>query len=443
MTDPKSKPEPDWSGLGFNPAPGDPTAVAGLSSSLRRVSQHLTGVHTTLSQISDNQGQWTGDAAKAFAAQFGKLPGYLQDAADSITAAYQALDSWYKSLNEHQPKAVELAHAALAAKQKMDQAEQAHATAAAAPDLQLAGKSFPDDVSLAAAEKRYTAAKTHLDAAAELVNSATTTLTGLRNQAHELAAGHKSDAHTTATAIRKAADSKAPPEPGWLSKVGNWLKNHGADLLTVAAGVCGVAAIFFPAFALPAILLSAAAAGAHATQYAAKGQLWPPQKNIGNWLTLGGDVLGAIPGVGVAAKGVTAAREASAAGSGVRGALAAGTTEVRSAARAVDPANPLFTTAIEKPAIKLGLSKATAMDVSDGVQAVTTAGLNAPTAYALTQDNPSDGLTSAVNYTTGANNLLGSGGVAFGGGKANAIVGTVSTLGNLFGVTGWATGYAH
>ncbi|GAB7180387.1 hypothetical protein ATKI12_0218 [Kitasatospora sp. Ki12] len=434
---------PDWSGLGFNPTPGDSAAVTGLSGSLRRVGQHLTDVHTTLAQLSANQGQWTGDAAKAFAGQFGKLPAYLQDAADSITAAYQALDVWYRALTEHQPKAAELARAAVTAKQHKEQAEQAHATAAAAPDLKLAGQSFPDDASLAAAEQRYTKAKSHLDAAADLVTSAADELTGLRNQAHELAEAHTSDAHKTADAIRKAADSKAPPEPGWLSKVGNWLKNHGADLLTVAAGVCGVAAIFFPALALPAILLSAAAAGAHATQYAVKGQLWPPQKNIGNWLTLGGDVLGAIPGVGVAAKGVTAAREASLAGKGVRGAVTAGTTEVRSAARAVDPANPIFTTAIEKPAIKLGLSKAAAMDVSDGVQAVTTAGLNAPTAYALTQDNPSNGLTSAVNYTTGANNLFGSGGLAAGGGKANAVVGTVSTVGNLLGLGGWAAGYGR
>ncbi|WP_030246420.1 putative T7SS-secreted protein [Streptomyces sp. NRRL S-350] len=441
MTDPT--PAPDWSGLGFNPAPGDSAAVTALSGSLRRVGQHLTGVHTTLAQLSANQGQWTGEAAKAFADQFGKLPTYLQDAADSITAAYQSLDIWYQALTEHQPKAVELAHAAVAAKQRKADAEQAHATAAAAPDLKLAGQNFPDDASLAAAEQRYNKAKSHLDAAATLVGNAADELTGLQNQAHELAETHKSDAHKTADAIRKAADSKAPPEPGWLSKVGNWLKNHGADLLTVAAGVCGVAAIFFPAFALPAILLSAAAAGAHATQYAVKGQLWPPQKNIGNWLTLGGDVLGAIPGVGVAAKGVTAVREAAAAGEGVRGAVTAGATEVRAASRAVDPANPIFTTAIEKPAIKLGLSKATAMDVSDGVQAVTTAGLNAPTAYALTQDNPSNGLTSAVNYTTGANNILGSGGLAAGGGKANLVVGTVSAFGNLVGVTGWATGYAH
>ncbi|MFJ3215836.1 WXG100 family type VII secretion target [Kitasatospora sp. NPDC086801] len=439
MTDPT----PDWSGLGFNPTPGDAAAVTGLSGSLRRVGQHLTDVHTTLSQLSANQGQWTGEAAKAFAGQFGKLPTYLQDAADSITAAYQALDVWYKALTEHQPKAAELARAAVAAKQQKEQADQAHTAAAAAADLKLAGQTFPDDASLAAAEQRYNKAKNHLDAAAKLVSSAASDLTQLQTQAHELADGHKSDAHKTADAIRKAADSKAPPEPGWLSKVGNWLKNHGADMLTVAAGICGVAAIFFPAFALPAILLSAAAAGWHATQYAAKGQLWPPQKNISNWLTLGGDVLGAIPGVGVATKGVTVARGARAAGTSFRGAVSAGTTEVRAAARAVDPANPVFTKTIEKQAVKYGVSKGTAMNISDGVQAVTTVGLNAPTAYALTQDNPSDGLTSAVNYTTGGNNAIGSVGVGTGGGKANAVIGTVSTVGNLLGMGGWAAGHGR
>lgn len=308
MTSPE--PAPDWSGLGFNPTPGDPAAVAGLSSSLRRVSQHLTGVHTTLAQISGDQGQWTGEAAKAFAARFGKLPGYLQDAADSITAAYQALDVWYQALTEHQPRAAELARAAVTARQDRAQAEQAHRTAAAAPDLALAGKSFADDTSLAAAEQRYNTARKHLDAAAELLDSATTTLTGLRSQAHELAEGHRSDAHRTATAIRKAADSKAPPEPGRLSKVGTWLKDHGADLLTVAAGVCGVAAIFFPAFALPAILLSAAAAGAHARQYGISGLLPTSMANLGDDLTLAGDLLGAIPGGAVLKGGFTAFRTA-------------------------------------------------------------------------------------------------------------------------------------
>ncbi|MFJ7273971.1 putative T7SS-secreted protein [Kitasatospora sp. NPDC098663] len=436
MTDPT----PDWSGLGFNPTPGEPTAVAGLSSNLRRVGQHLTDVHTTLSQLSANQGQWTGEAAQAFAGQFGKLPTYLQDAADSITAAYQALDVWYTALTEHQPKAAELARAAVAAKQQKEQAEQAHTAAAAAPDLKLAGQTFPDDAALAAAEQRYTTAKNHLDAAAALVGSAANDLTQLRKQAHELAGGHKSDAHKTAAAIRKAADSKAPPEPGWLSKVGNWLKNHGADMLTVAAGICGVAAIFFPAFALPAILLSAAAAGAHAKQYGIKGLMPTSMANLGNDLTLAGDLLGALPGGALLKGGITAFRGARATGTGVK-AVSAGATEIRTAARAMDPASPIFTTAIEKPAIKLGLSKATAMNVSDGVQAASGVALTAPTAWGLTQDDPSPGLSAAVNYTTGGGTALNGAGATIGGsGKSRIVAGLLG--GGSAIVTGvWGVGH--
>ncbi|ARF78228.1 putative T7SS-secreted protein [Kitasatospora aureofaciens] len=438
MTSPE--PAPDWSGLGFNPTPGDPAAVAGLSSSLRRVSQHLTGVHTTLAQISGDQGQWTGEAAKAFAARFGKLPGYLQDAADSITAAYQALDVWYQALTEHQPRAAELARAAVTARQDRAQAEQAHRTAAAAPDLALAGKSFADDTSLAAAEQRYNTARKHLDAAAELLDSATTTLTGLRSQAHELAEGHRSDAHRTATAIRKAADSKAPPEPGRLSKVGTWLKDHGADLLTVAAGVCGVAAIFFPAFALPAILLSAAAAGAHARQYGISGLLPTSMANLGDDLTLAGDLLGAIPGGAVLKGGFTAFRTARAAGTGVRASVGVGATEVRATARAIDPAGPVFITAIEKPAVRLGLSKATAMNISDGAQATATVALTAPTAYGLTQDDAGPGLTAAVNCATGGANVInGTGSAIEGSGKSRIVAGLLGA-GSAVATGVWGAG---
>ncbi|MFG2912222.1 putative T7SS-secreted protein [Kitasatospora sp. NPDC048298] len=431
---------PDWSGLGFDPTPGDSGAVTALSNGLRRVGQHLSGVHTTLAQLSADQGEWTGEAAKQFAQQFGKLPGYLQDASESITAAYTALDVWYKALTEHQPRAAELAASAVAAKKKKDEADRAHSAAAAAPDLQLAGRYFPDDASLAAAEQRYNTAKGHLDSAAELLTSATNELAGLQKQAHELAGTHEADARKTAEAVRKAADSKAPPEPGWLSKVGDWFGKHGGDLLTVASGICGVAAIFCPAFALPAILLSAAAAGWHAQQYGIKGLLPTSMANLGNDLTLAGDLLGALPGGALVKGGVTAFRGARAAEGGVK-AVSATAKEVRTAARAIDPANPVFTNLVEKPAVKLGLSKAAAMNVSDGVQATGGLALTAPTAIGLTTDDPSPGLGAAINYTTGGGTALnGAGGVIGGSGKGRilpALLGGGSAI-----VTGvWGVGH--
>ncbi|MET8541937.1 putative T7SS-secreted protein [Kitasatospora sp. NPDC004799] len=433
-------PAPDWSGLGFNPTPGDSAAVTALSNSLRRVGQHLSGVHTTLAQISNNEGQWTGEAAKQFAKQFGKLPGYLQDASDSITAAYTALDVWYKALTEHQPKAAELAASAVAAKKKKDEAEKAHSAAAAAPDLQLAGRYFSDDAALAAAEQRYTKAKSHLDSAANLLTSASNELAGLQKQAHELAGTHKSDAQKTSEAVRKAADSKAPPEPGMLSKIGDWFSKHGADLLTVASGICGVAAIFCPAFALPAILLSVGAAGLHAKQYGIKGLMPTSMANLGNDLTLAGDLLGALPGGALVKGGITAFRGARAAEGGVK-AVSASAKEIRTAARAIDPANPIFTNAIEKPAMKLGLSKAAAMNVSDGVQAASGVALTAPTAAGLFTDNPSPGLSAAINYTTGGGTALNGAGGAIGGSGKGRILPALLGGGSAV-VTGvWGVGH--
>ncbi|MFF0412466.1 hypothetical protein ACFYUY_18775 [Kitasatospora sp. NPDC004745] len=44
---------------------------------------------------------------------------------------------------------------------------------------------------------------------------------------------------------------------------------------------------------------------------------------------------------------------------------------------------------------------------------------------------------------TVSNTVLGSAGTAVGGGKANAVIGTVSTVGNLLGLGGWAAGYGR
>ncbi|MFH8382012.1 putative T7SS-secreted protein [Kitasatospora sp. NPDC018058] len=433
---------PTWDGLGFNPAPGDQTAVTNLSATLRRVAGHLGTIHTTLSQISDHQGQWTGKAADKFAENFGKLPDYLRDASDSITTAYGALDTWYKALTEHQPKAAELERQAVAARQHKSEADQGYTTAAANPDLKLAGQSFPDDASLAAATTRYNTAKKHLDEAAATVRSATEDLQHLQSQGATLQTTHSGDAHKTADTIRKAADSKAPPEPGWLDKVGNWFKNHGADLLTVAASVAGVAAIFFPPLALAAVALSLAAAGAHAAQYGWSGLMPPSRENLGNWLTLSGDVLGAFPLLGAGAKGaITAGKVGLKAG--VSAGTKAGVAKVgfeAGAIKGLDPANPIFKTLIEKPALSRGVSLERAQNLTDGVQGAATLVLTAPTAYSLTEDNPSDLLNTSVNSTTGAGNVVGGTGLAWGGSKSAKVVGGVLAVGNVFGVGAWLAG---
>ncbi|WP_031078303.1 putative T7SS-secreted protein [Streptomyces sp. NRRL WC-3742] len=430
-------PKKDWPGLGFDPAPGDQSAVTNLSATLRRVAQHLGAIHTTLGQISHHEGRWTGTAADKFAEQFGPLPGYLGDASDSLTAAYGALDTWYKALTEHQPKATELERAAVLAAQHRTDASQAHTTATTNPDLKLAGQTFPDDASLAAAKAKYETAKKHLDETAATLRGATEDLQHLRSQAAALHTTHTGDARKTAAAIRKAADSKAPPEPGWLDKVGDWLDKHGADLLTVAASIAGVAAIFFPPLALAAVALSLAAAGAHAVKYGTSGLLPPSWDNLGNYLTLSGDILGAVPLLGAAGKGALVAKAGWRAGAAT--ATKAGAAETVRAAKGIkflDPANPVFTTLFEKPAVFLGASRRTAQEISDLAQGATTLALTAPTAVSLFDDNPGSDLNNAVNNTTGAANTVGATGMAWSGGTKAKIAGGVAAFGNAF-ATGW------
>ncbi|MDH6142606.1 hypothetical protein P3T35_004634 [Kitasatospora sp. GP30] len=435
-----------WAGLGFDPAPGDQAVVTGLSTSLRTVAAHLVSVHGTLSQIAAGQGEWTGDAAQAFAGHLGKLPGYLQDASDSITQAYQELDKWYQSLTANQPRAVVLDDQAVAARQALAQAETDHRTAAASADLQLAGQQFPDQASLQNAQVRYNTAKAQLDAAAGKVQSASETVDYYVARGHDLAAAHETDARHTAGQIRAAADSKAPPEPGFWQKVGHWLNQHGADMLSVAAALTGVAAIFFPPLAIAAIALSAGAAAAHARQYGLSG-LWPPNaNNIGNDLTLAGDLLGAVPGVGLAGKGLQAGSKAAEGVRATEGTVAAvkagakaGTKEIYTSAKGIDPSSPLLSKPTEWAAVKLGASKSTAIDIADGVQATTTVALTAPTAYSLFVDNPGPGLATGVNYTTGAGNAIGGSGSVTGlkQQRIQGTVGTLLTLGDLVGVGVW------
>ncbi|MDH6120886.1 hypothetical protein [Kitasatospora sp. GAS204B] len=435
-----------WAGLGFNPAPGDQGVVTGLSSNLRQVAGHLVSVHATLTRIAAGQDEWTGQAAQAFGGHLGKLPGYLQDASDSITEAYQELDKWYQSLAANQPRAASLDDQAAAARSTLAEAETEHQGAAAAPDLQLAGQRFPDQASQTAAQNRYNAAKAQLDAASAKIQSASETVDYYVGQGHDLGGAHEADARNAAARIRSAADSKAPPEPGLFQRIGHWLNQHGADLLSVAAALTGVVAIFCPALAIVAIGLSVLAAGAHARQYGLSG-LWPPNaKNIGNDLTLAGDLLGAVPGVGIAVKGSRVglkAAEGARAADGLLGAakvgLKTGAKEANALARGIDPATPLLSKPAEWAAVKMGVAPEKAWDIADRVQAGITTGLTVPTIYSLGVDNQGPGLANGVNYTTGAGNAIGGIGSASGikTKRVQGTVGTLLTLGNLVGIGVW------
>ncbi|NLU72914.1 hypothetical protein HCC61_09535 [Streptomyces sp. HNM0575] len=283
-----------------------------LVKSLTKLSKHLNETYEVMDRIrSGRDNTWTGEAADAFKEHVGKLPKYLRDASDGATRAQRALKGWAEVLHENQPKAHDLERQAKQARSQLGKARSEHATARTNPDLGLAGKEFSGE-QLEQAKRRYKAASDQLDSAVSKLNTAQEHLDTLVKRAERLEDDHQSVAHAKERAIREAADSTA----GDWNDFNDWWSEHGGDLLGVAGGILGVAAFFCPILAPVAVLCSLAAMGHHTYQYAKAGELWPPQKHVGNYLTLGGDLLGSVPGVGLAGKGLSAGADAA---GGVRG----------------------------------------------------------------------------------------------------------------------------
>ncbi|MCC9306150.1 hypothetical protein LN042_03340 [Kitasatospora sp. RB6PN24] len=426
----------DWSGLGFDPAPGDPAAVEALSKTLSLAAQHLQGVYDTINKLGRPGGTWTGDAQKAFSDQLTKLPDRLKHASDSVDAARQELDKWWTELETNRPKATAFEQQAQTLRANLKEAQTVHDEAAANGDLNLVNQTFPDATQQQDAQRRYNAAKSALDDAAAKLSSTQGELNQVLGQASQLYSDHRGYAFDRAAAIRKAADDQAPHKPGlW-----DWIKDHGADFLTVAASVAGIVALFCPAVALLAIALSAAAFLAHAATYYHQ-QGWkaffpPNSKNMGNWLTLGGDALGVIPGVGEIKDGVTAARAAKGLGASVK----AGYETTQAGLKGAEALNPV-TEAAQKATVdwlkKKGVTVSTkAADYSaKAVQGAAMAGLTEPTAASLFSGTDSN----LVNGTTAGGNAVNSLGFVHGEGTSvrGKVGGTLALIAGGFAF-GWS-----
>ncbi|MCX4751511.1 WXG100 family type VII secretion target [Kitasatospora sp. NBC_01287] len=431
-----STPAEDWSGLGFDPAPGDPAAVEQLSKTLAQAAQHLQGVHDTITRLGQPGGTWTGDAQQAFSGQLGQLPDRLKHAGDSVDTARQELDKWWKELDANRPRANDYEQQAKTLRASLKDAQAEHAQAGANSDLGLVDQTFPDDAGRAAAQQRYNTAKATLDAAATRLGSAQDALNRVLGQASQLYSDQQGFGLDRANAIRGAADHEAPHKPGlW-----DWIENHGADFLTVAASVAGIVALFCPAVALVALVLSAAALVAHVSTYIGQQGLsafFPPSsKNMGNWLTVGGDALGVIPGVSEIKAGATAARAADGFGASVK----AGVSATQAGMKALDASNPVAS-AMQKPLAKwlgekgLQNSETVATNVTRAGQGAVMAGLTTPTALSLGNNSDNDW----VNGTTAGGNAVNSLGFVHGEGSGTrgTVLGTLAMVGGAFGF-GWS-----
>ncbi|MET9457089.1 hypothetical protein ABZY05_18670 [Streptomyces canus] len=414
----------DWSGLGWNPTPGHPHLAAALSDNLLHTAETLHTTYQLLDSLSKESTWWSGEAAKAFTEKVTDLPDYLQRAHDSLEAAGGEIARWSDTLHDLKVRAGHYEADAEEARRKADQAERDYESARSDPDLRLAGRMFTDKAQLDDAQARLNGANERLDSAGRTLNSARNRLQDLIDDAKKLEAQHGDRAQEYADAIRRHASDYAPEGGAW-EKFKDWWNEHGGDLLTVAATVVGIAAIFCPVLAPIAIGLSLAAAAQHTYQYVRSGKdMWPPtSKNLSEWATLGGDLLGAVPGVGPAIDGTKAAIEGgrtafeaargaetlARTGATVSQAVKSGGEAFNWAAKAADPSNPLVARPVEWAAAKLGSSQAAGAMAADVTQAVTTGALALPTAITLDPHYTDAWATPATNATVAGDGVMAGG----------------------------------
>ncbi|MFF1766369.1 hypothetical protein [Streptomyces sp. NPDC058249] len=306
--------------LGFNPVPGSTETVRGLRKKLTGCAKVLEDTHGLVTRLMEGS-YWKGDAAVAFREQLdgGPLPLNLKNAAHSIRKAAKQLDRWEGELDDFQRRATRLEQDAQEAQAAVDRAK-GHATeAAASSDLDKNGARHDD------ARKALTKANTAVDDAEDALEK-------IRGKARKLADEHERQAQLRAGRIRDATKKLAPHEPGWFDSALDWLDENLPDILSFVAGVIGLVAIIFAgplglamvaALMLTASALSATALGLRIFQ---DPEMWASLKDgftkgefdadfFSNLATVGGDAMGALPGIGAVMAGSRGAVNAIRAGS--------------------------------------------------------------------------------------------------------------------------------
>lgn len=311
--------------LGWNPAPGSPAEIAALRSKLTASASALGTAHRLVDQLLNESSYWKGEAADAFrAALAGDLPRYLHNAHRSLTKAAGRLGSWHDDLVAYQATARGYEARAGLHAQALRAAESAHASTTARAD---------------ASASELTSATTALTRAREA-------LSDVRRLARELEETHRTEASRIAKALDEATDKLAPKEPGLLDRALGWVDRNLGDALSTLSACVGLIALLAASGAtLPLLFIAAglslAALAVHANdpkiQSALGAGFREGRFDAKFWsaaVTLGGDALGTLPGVGAVAKGargaVAAVRESAAAEEGLSATLRSGAGVLRS-----------------------------------------------------------------------------------------------------------------
>lgn len=284
--------------LGFDPARGNVAVVRDVAKQMADTGKYSQEAHDVLKSVKDQRDVWTGEAARAFADNLGELPKYLDDAHSSLEAAGKALSTWGDRLEAHQREAVRLEQQARQALKDYE------AKSAAAESARNAAAQQADDPEL------RDGATNKINAA----NAAWEEVEAIRRKAENLRDTWEEDARTCTKALNEAAE-KAPNKAFFDSfgelfdDAGKWFKDHLGDIGDIAGIVSAVAGalafipVLTPIAGPVALIAGGVALAAHGADMVVNEKYDDPNA----WVSLGGDVLGVLPGVGAVSKGFNAA----------------------------------------------------------------------------------------------------------------------------------------
>lgn len=285
-----SRRDADWPPLWHDdPTPGDPEEVAHLGRSLHSTAATIEEQARTIKALSTVDG-WDSDAGRAFNE-------VADGAADRLKKAFERYDEAAKAVGTQvrEGESQEFAGEMRRAQRKADKALADHGTAVeehrqALREIERVERKHPDLLVPADEKDEYERWKKKRDEALHAIGQARKDVSDARDIYDD--AGDRA-----ARRIKDVVHHDAVRDPGgFMNFLGDW-----ADRFSNISAVLGVLAVICafvpplqflaPIFATLAVLSSAAALAGHAYDMTVRG-------GKVDWMKLGTDVLGVMPGLG-------------------------------------------------------------------------------------------------------------------------------------------------
>jgi len=296
----------NYPGLGFDPTPGEPSAVQAVLDTFAEAGENIASILPQLESAVKVADGWSGNAAEEFSDYGDDIPNGLVEGAESMGKAADALIAWFGQLSNNKAQTEVLDAMARKLKRQIEAAWDAVRNAQNAVDT-------------AVAPRAVASARSELSNAANAVGILEADLGIVIDEARQLEQTHLAQAEATAAAIRGAKGDAFQPV-SWGSQAAGVAGTALGEISTWTGRAAFVAALVPGGqLAAGALAVTSAATGVAGTggKLYAKSQGAPAMAKISTASLLLDGVLSvggpAGKGVGQALKGLQAARTEAAA----------------------------------------------------------------------------------------------------------------------------------